>query len=98
METQEVSYMKKRMACICMRVGKYAKQEVESEVKKILKKRGVKPERVKKAAKRVAMHGMKVAREMQNIAMKEMSIAIRTAKTVKRKTKKKVKRKIKKKK
>lgn len=79
--------MKKRIACMCIKVGKYAKKEAEKEVSAMLKKRGVKHDKIKAAAKKVAMHGMKMAREMQKIAIKEMKSAMKTAK--KRKAKKK---------
>lgn len=81
--------MKKRIACMCFKVGCYAKREAEKEVKSLLKKHGVKHDKVKLAAKRVAAHGVKLGKEMYNVAMREAKMAMKTVKTAKKKAKKK---------
>lgn len=81
--------MKKEIACMCLKVGKYAKKEAEKQIKAILRKRGVKSDKIKTAAKKVAKHGMKIAREMQKIAIAELKKTMQ--KTSKRKKVKKKK-------
>ncbi|MBW2978828.1 hypothetical protein KY304_01830 [Candidatus Woesearchaeota archaeon] len=89
--------MKKRIAMMCLRVGRFAVREAQKEVSVLLKKHGVKTCDVKKATSKVAKHGMKVAKEMHKITAREVMLAMKTAKKAKKKVKRKVKKKVKKK-
>jgi hypothetical protein len=57
----------------------------------LLKKHGVKSAQVQKAARKVAKHGMTVAREMHKITAREIRIAMKTARKAKKKVENKVK-------
>ncbi len=82
---------------MCLKVGKYAAREAQKEVRSLLGKHGVKSGQVQKAARKVAKHGMKVAKEMHKITAREVRIAMKTARKAKQKVKRKVKKRVKKK-
>lgn len=77
--------MKKQMAHAFLKIGRYAKNQAETEVKKILKHHGVKPAKAKAAAKKIALKGFAMAKELHKIAMTEMRKAMGKARAVKKK-------------
>ncbi len=68
--------MKKQMAHAFLKIGRYAKNQAEKEVKKMLKYHGVKPSKAKAAAKKIAAKGFAMAKEFHKVAMVEMRKAM----------------------
>jgi len=69
--------MKKKIAYTFLKIGKYAKNEAEKEVKKMMKHHRIAPAKAKIAVKKIAAHGIKMAKEMHAIAMTEMKKAMK---------------------
>jgi len=77
--------MKKKIAYTFLKIGRYAKNETEKEVKNMMKHHGIAPAKAKAAAKKVAAHGLKMAKEMHRMVMTEMKKAMK--KPIKKKKK-----------
>jgi len=68
--------MKRQIAGAFLKIGRYAKNQAETEMKKILKHHGVKSSKAKAAAKRIAAKGFAMAKELHKVAMVEMRKAM----------------------